>query len=52
MKYMLSTDNIRAIIRSRDDPSTYGKDGINYRVMNAAGSETIKFMKPIIKATI
>jgi hypothetical protein len=52
MKYILSADNIRAVIRLRDDLSACGNDGISYRIMKPAGSKAIKFMKLIIKATI
>jgi hypothetical protein len=52
MEYMLSDDNIRAVIRSRDDLSACGNDGISYRIMKAAGQEAVKFMRRIIKATI
>jgi hypothetical protein len=52
MEHMLSDDNIRAVIRSRDDLSVCGNDGINYRIMKTAVPEAVKFMKRIIKATI
>jgi hypothetical protein len=52
MDYMLSEDNIRDVIRSRDDLSACGNDGINYQIMKAAGQEGVKFMRAIIKATI
>jgi hypothetical protein len=52
MKYMLSGDNIRVVLRSRDDLSACGNDGISYKIMKAAGPEAVKFMKHIIKAMI
>jgi hypothetical protein len=52
MEYILSEDNIRAVIRSRDDLNACGNDGISYRIMKAAKPEAVKFMKRIIKATI
>jgi hypothetical protein len=52
MEYMLSTANIQAVIRSRDELSACGNDDISYKIMKAPGPETVKFMKWIIKATI
>jgi hypothetical protein len=52
MEYTLSDDNIRAVIRSRDDRNACGNDRISYRIMKAAGPEAVKFMKRIIKAKI
>jgi hypothetical protein len=49
---MLSEDNIRDVIRSRDDLSACGNDGINYQIMKAADPEGVRFMRTIIKATI
>jgi hypothetical protein len=43
--YMLSEDNIAQVIKSRQDLSACGVDGINYRIMKGAGSEGVKFMK-------
>jgi KaiC/GvpD/RAD55 family RecA-like ATPase len=52
MNYMLSSDNIQAVIRSRDDLRVCGNDGINYMIIKAAGQARVKFMRHIIKATI
>jgi hypothetical protein len=52
MEYMLSTENIQAVIRSRDELSACGNDDISYRIMKAAGPEGVKFMKRAIKPTI
>jgi hypothetical protein len=45
-------DNIRDIIRSRDELSASGNDGISHKIMKARGAEAVKFMRYIIKATI
>jgi hypothetical protein len=50
--YMLSEDNIRDVIRSRDEVDPAGSDRISYRIMKAGGPEAIKFMTCITKATI
>jgi hypothetical protein len=50
--FMLSRDDIKAVLRSRDDISACGNDDINYRIIKAAGPEAIKFMRRIIRATI
>jgi hypothetical protein len=50
--YMLSEDKIRHVIRSRDELSACGNDGISYTMMKAGGAEAAKFMKCIIKVTI
>jgi hypothetical protein len=52
MEYMLSDDNILAVIRSRDDLSACGNDGISYKIMKTARPEAVKFMRRIIKDTI
>jgi hypothetical protein len=52
MNYMLSDDNVRDVIRSRDDLSARGNDGISYQIVKAAGLQGVDFMKHIIKATI
>jgi hypothetical protein len=49
---MPSEDNIRDVIRSRDELSACGNDRISYRIMKAEGPEAMKFMRYIIKATI
>jgi hypothetical protein len=50
--YLFSDDNIRDVIRSRDDLSACGNDGIRYQIVKAAGPQRVKFMKHLIKATI
>jgi hypothetical protein len=50
--YMLSEDNIRDVIMSRDKLSASGNDGISYRIMKARDPEAVKFMICIIKVTI
>jgi hypothetical protein len=52
MTYMLKEENIRAVIRSRQDLSASGNDGISYRVIKGAGRFGVLFMKSIIEATI
>jgi hypothetical protein len=52
MEYMLLANNIRAIIRSRDDLRACGNDSISDRIMKGAEPKAVKFMKRIIKATI
>jgi hypothetical protein len=52
MEYMLSDDNIRDVIRSRDDLGARGNDGISYQIVKAAGLQGVDFMKHIIKAII
>jgi hypothetical protein len=49
---MLSDDNIRNVIRLRDDLSTRGNDGINYRTVKAFGPQRVEFIRHIIKAMI
>jgi hypothetical protein len=39
MNYMLSDDNIRDIIRLRDNLSAYVNDGISYKTVKAAGPQ-------------
>jgi hypothetical protein len=52
MEYMLSDDNIRDVIRSCDDLSARGNDGISYQIVKAAGLQGVDFMRHIIKAII
>jgi hypothetical protein len=52
MDQMLSDNNQRDFIRSRDDLRARGNYGISYRVVKAAGPQEVKFIKHIIKAII
>jgi hypothetical protein len=47
-KFMLNEKNIEEVIKSRDDLSTCGVDGISYRIMKGAGAEGIKFMQHLV----
>jgi hypothetical protein len=49
---MLSEDNIAQVIKSRQDLSACGVDGISYRIMKGAGRERVKFMKLLVRACI
>jgi hypothetical protein len=51
-EYMLNEKNISEVIKSREDLSACGVDGISYRIMKGAGAEGIKFMKHLIRACI
>jgi hypothetical protein len=51
-EFMLDEKNIAEVIKSREDLSASGVDGISYRIMKAAGTEGVKFMKLLIQASI
>jgi hypothetical protein len=51
-EYMTEERNIAAVIKSRQDLSACGPDGISYRILKLAGEEGVKFMKLIIQASI
>jgi hypothetical protein len=44
-EYMLNEKNIAEVIKSRQDLSASGVDGISYRIMKGAGTEGVKFIK-------
>jgi hypothetical protein len=48
----LAENNIRDVIRSRDELSASGNDGVSHKITKARGAEAVKFMRYIIKATI
>jgi hypothetical protein len=50
--FLLSENNIRDVIRSRDELSASDNDRISYRIMKARDPEVVKFMRYIIKTTI
>jgi hypothetical protein len=50
--FMLSEKNIADVIKSREDLSASGVDGISYRVMKRPGGEDVKFMKSIIRGSL
>jgi hypothetical protein len=52
MSYMLDEKNIEAVIKSRQDLSASGGDGISYRIIKAAKKEGVRFMKLLIAACI
>jgi hypothetical protein len=52
MEFIVSEKNIREVIRSRQDMSATGNDGIGYRIIKAAGQEGVTLMKLIIEGTI
>jgi hypothetical protein len=52
MNYMLSSDNINAVIRLRDDLTLCGNDGSNYRIEKTMGPEKVKFTRHIIEGKI
>jgi hypothetical protein len=51
-EFMLNEENIAEVIRSREDLSASGVDGISYRIIKGAGTEGIKFMKHLVRASI
>jgi hypothetical protein len=50
-EFMMDEENIREVIRSRQDLSACGTDGISCRVLKQAGEDGVNFMKKIIQAT-
>jgi hypothetical protein len=51
-EFMLNEKNISEVIKSREDLSASGVDGISYRILKGAGAEGVKFMKHLIRACI
>jgi hypothetical protein len=49
---MIIEANIEAIIKSRDDLSACGVNGISYRIMKRAGAEGVAFMKLLVPGCI
>jgi hypothetical protein len=49
---MLDEKNITEVIKSREDLSASGIDGIGYRVMKGAGTAGVRFMKLLVSASI
>jgi hypothetical protein len=49
---MLDEKRIRDVIKSRQDLSASGVDGIGYRIIKAAGKEGVSFMRLLIGACI
>jgi hypothetical protein len=50
--FMLDEKNIEQVIRSRQDLSASGVDGISYRIIKAAKKEGVKFIQLLVKACI
>jgi hypothetical protein len=50
--YMLNERNIAQVIKSREDLSACGVDGISYRIIKGAGREGVNFMQLLIRACI
>jgi hypothetical protein len=48
--FMLNHENIKEMIRSREDLNARGVDRISYRIMKRAGATGVKFMKLLIRA--
>jgi hypothetical protein len=44
-RFMLDEEKIAEVIKSRDDLSANGIDGISYRVIKGAGPEGVKFVR-------
>jgi hypothetical protein len=49
---MIDEANIEAVIKSRDDLSACGVDGISYRIMKGSGAERVAFMKLLVRGCI
>jgi hypothetical protein len=47
--FMLDDKNIAEVIKSREDLSACGVDGISYRIMKGTGAEGVKFMKLLVR---
>jgi hypothetical protein len=50
--FVLDEKNIEEVIKSRQDLSACGIDGISYRILKAAGKEGITFIKTMVRACI
>jgi hypothetical protein len=48
---MLDETNSAEVIESREDLSASGVDGVSYRILKATGTEGVKFMKLLIRAS-
>jgi hypothetical protein len=51
-EFMSDEKNVVKVIKLGEDLSASGVDGISYRVMKAAGTEGVKFMKRLVRASI
>jgi hypothetical protein len=51
-EFMLKKENIKNVIKSRQDLSACGPDGISYRIIKSAGGQGVKFMRILINASI
>jgi hypothetical protein len=50
--FMLDERNIEEVIKSRQDLSASGTDGLSHRIIKAAGKEGVKFIKLLVRACI
>jgi hypothetical protein len=50
--YMLDERNIDAVIKSRQDLSASGADGISYRIIKKAGKGGVKFIRILVETCI
>jgi 3-dehydroquinate dehydratase len=50
--FIMDEKNIAEVIRSREDLSACGVDGVSYRIMKGAGAEGVKFMKQLVRGCI
>jgi hypothetical protein len=50
--FLLDEKNITEVIKSRDDLSLNGIDGISYRVIKGAGVEGVKFMRTLVRGIV
>jgi hypothetical protein len=51
-EFVLNENNITEVIKSREDLSACGVDGISYRVMKVAGTEGVKFIQNSVRACL
>jgi hypothetical protein len=51
-EFMLDAEKIKQVIQSRSDIGACGPDGINNRILKAAGEEGVRFMKNIIQGCL
>jgi hypothetical protein len=51
-KFMIDETSIEAVIKSRDDLSACGVDGISYQIMKGVGAEGVAFMKLLVRGYI
>jgi hypothetical protein len=52
VSFMLDENNIVEVIKSREDSSACGIDGISYRIMKGARTEGFAFMKLLVRSCI